>query len=111
MPIFITTGRFTPDAIRGMLTKPEDRAESTSQLFAASGGKLLAYYMVFGDHDFLVISEGPYEGVAVSAIVAAASGGITDMSTSMAMTSADMKEAFVKAGAIAGKFKPAGVTT
>lgn len=108
MPIFITTGRFTQDALRGMLAKPEDRSESLSQLFAASGGRVLAYYMVFGDHDFLVVSEGPYEGVATSAIVAAASGGITDLSTSMAMTSADMKEAFAKAGALAARFKPAG---
>lgn len=110
MPTFITTGRFTQDAIRGMLAQPEDRAESISQLFAAAGGKLVAYYMVFGDHDFMVVSEGPYEGVATSAIVAAASGGVTDLSTSMAMTSAGMKEAFAKARAVAGRFKPPGAT-
>ena len=108
MPVFITQGRFTQDAVKGMLAKPEDRAESVAQLFAASGGKLLAYYMTFGDYDFMVISEGPFEGVGTSAIVAAASGGVTDLKTTLAMTSGDMKSAFAKAGPVAAKFRSAG---
>ena len=62
-PLFIAQGRFTQNAIKGMLAKPEDRAEMVRQLFAKSGGKLLAYYMTFGEYDFLTVSEGPYEGV------------------------------------------------
>jgi uncharacterized protein with GYD domain len=111
MPLFITQGRFTQDAIKGMLAKPEDRAESVSQLFAKSGGTLLAYYMTFGEYDFLIVSEGPHEGAAVSAIVAAASGGVTDLKTTLAMTSGDMKNEFVKAGAVAASFRPAGAKT
>lgn len=110
MPLFITTGRFTPDAVKGMLAKPEDRAESVAKLFEQSGGKLLGYYMTFGDHDFMVISEGPFEGVATSAIVAEASGGVVDMKTELAMTSIDMREAFVKAGAVAASFRAAGAS-
>ena len=108
MPLFITTGRFTPDAVKGMLAKPEDRAGSVAKLFEQSGGKLLGYYMTFGDHDFMVISEGPFEGVATSAIVAEASGGVVDMKTELAMTSSDMREAFAKAGPIAASFRAAG---
>lgn len=108
MPIFITQGRFTQDALKGMIAKPEDRFEVVSQLFAQSGGKLLAYYMTFGEYDFLVVSEGPLEGAAVSAIVVGAGGGVTDMKTTIGMTSADMKTAFSKASAIAAKFRPAG---
>lgn len=108
MPLFITQGRFTQEAVRGMLSKPEDRAESVAQLFEKSGGKLLGYYMTFGEYDFLVISEGPYEGVAISAIVAAGTGGATDLKTTLAMSSREMKEAFAKAGAIVAGFKAAG---
>lgn len=110
MPLFITQGRFSTDAIRGMLAKPEDRFETVAQLFAQSGGKLLAYYMTFGEYDFLIVSEGPYEGVATSVIIAAASGGVTDLKTSLAMTSADMKVAFEKAGPVAAGFRAAGRT-
>jgi uncharacterized protein with GYD domain len=108
MPLFITQGRFTQDAVKGMLAKPEDRAEAVGQLFAKSGGKLLSYYMTFGEYDFLIVSEGPYEGAAASAIVAAASGSVTDLKTTLAMSSAEMKSAFVKAGSVAASFKAAG---
>ena len=110
MPLFITTGRFTPDAVKGMLAKPEDRADSVAKLFEQSGGKLLGYYMTFGDHDFMIVSEGPFEGVATSAIVAEASGGVIDMKTELAMASGDMKAAFAKAGAVAATFRPAGAS-
>jgi uncharacterized protein with GYD domain len=94
-----------------MLAKPEDRAEAVGQMFAKSGGKLLAYYMTFGEYDFLVVSEGPIEGAAVSTIVAAASGGVTDLKTMLAMTTSDMKNAFTKAGAVAASFRSAGAKT
>ena len=110
MPLFITTGRFTPDAVKGMLEMPEDRAGSVAKLFEQSGGKLLGYYMTFGDHDFMVISEGPFEAVATSAIVAEASGGVVDMKTELAMTSGDMREAFAKAAPIAATFRAAGAS-
>ena len=111
MPLFITQGRFTQDAVRGMLAKPEDRAEAVGQLIAKSGGKLLAYYMTFGEYDFLVVSEGPIEGTAAATIVTAASGGVTDLKTMLAMTTSDMKNAFVKAGAVAASFRAAGAKT
>ncbi len=112
MPLFITQGRFTRDAVQGMLAKPEDRAEAVGKLVAAAGGKLLSYYMTFGEYDFLIVSEGPgYEGAAVAAIVAAASGGVTDLKTTLAMSPLEMKDAFGKAGSVAASFRPAGVKT
>lgn len=108
MSIFITQGRFTQDAIKGMIAKPEDRADAVGKLFTKSGGKLISYYMTFGEYDFMVISEGPYEGVAVTAIVVAASGGVTDLKTTLAMSSGEMKDAFTKAGPIAAGFRAAG---
>lgn len=107
MPYFVTQGRFTQDAIRGMLAHPQDRAEAVRGLFAQSGGKLISYYMTFGDYDFLVISEGPDEGVAVSTIVTAASGEVQDLKTSLAVTSEEMKKSFQKAGRVAASFAPA----
>lgn len=110
MPTFITQGRYTPEAIRGMLSNPdEDRAASLAQLFAASGGKLLSYYMTFGDYDFVVVSEGPYEGVAPSTIVTAASGSVTELKTTIAVPATEMKTLLAKAGKLATGFKPAGV--
>jgi uncharacterized protein with GYD domain len=108
MAIFISQGRFTQAAVKGMIAKPEDRAEAVKQLVEKAGGKLLAYYFTFGESDFVVISEGSNEGAAVAAIVAAASGGVTDLKTTLAMTSAEMRSAFAKAGQVAASFRAAG---
>jgi len=109
MTVFITQGRYTQDAVKGMLARPEDRAESTAQLFAKAGGKMIGYYMTFGAYDFLIVSEGPsLDGAAAAAIVAAAGGGVTDLNTTIGMTSAEMKNAFAKAGSIAAGFRSAG---
>lgn len=106
MPTFITQGRFTAEAMRGLLSHPEDRSKQVEKLFAASGGRLLGYYLTFGEFDFLVISEGPSEGVATSTIAAAASGEVTGLRTQLAVPSSAMIETFTRAAPIAAGFRP-----
>ena len=40
MPIYISRGRFTSDAVKGMLAKPENREEATNKLQWATGYSL-----------------------------------------------------------------------
>ena len=40
MPIYISRGRFTSDAIKRMLAKPENREEAVAKLFKSVGGQL-----------------------------------------------------------------------
>jgi len=109
MPVYICQGRFTRDAIRGMIATPEDREKAVAELFNLTGGKLLRWYMTFGDYDFLVIAEVPDTTAAAAAVItAAAGGGVTDLKTSMGMTSAEAMKAFQAAGGLAGSFRSAG---
>ncbi len=48
MPIFISQGRFSQSAMKGMVVRPEDRAEEVTKLVERAGGKLLGYYVTFG---------------------------------------------------------------
>jgi hypothetical protein len=57
MPIYISRGRFTSEAIKGMLAKPENRQEAVAKLFQSVGGKLIGWYLTFGRHDWLAIGE------------------------------------------------------
>jgi uncharacterized protein with GYD domain len=41
MPIYISRGRFTSDAVKGMVAKPENREEAVSKLFESVGGRLV----------------------------------------------------------------------
>ena len=90
MPVYISRGRFTPDAIKGMLNKPENREQAVTKLFQSVGGKLIGWYLTFGHHDWMAIGEFPNEKAAASAILAAAAGGsLSDIETTIAMTAKD----------------------
>ena len=108
--IFITQGRYTQSAIKGMVASPEDRSEAVRSLIERIGGRLLGYYVTLGEYDFLVVSEGDFDlQTYVSAMaVVGAGGGVTDLKTTVALTATEMKGAFEKAREAAGQFRSAG---
>jgi uncharacterized protein with GYD domain len=109
MAIYITQGRYTPDAVKGMVANPENREKAVADLMEKAGAKLLAHYFTFGEYDFLSICEAQSEDVMASALIAgAASGGISHLRTSVAMTAKDAMKAFKSAGALSKSFKPPG---
>jgi uncharacterized protein with GYD domain len=111
MPIYITQGRYTRDAINGMLVKPEDRADAVSRLLGKVGGRLIGYYLTFGDYDFLAIAEAADNTQMAAVLLAAGSGGgVTDLRTTVAMTSIEAKGAFAAASDLAPSFRSAGGT-
>ena len=111
MPIYITQGRYTRDAIKGMIVKPEDRADAIARLLSKIGGRLLGYYLTFGEYDFLAIAEAPNDVQMAAALLAAGSGGgVTDLRTTVAMTSVEAKGAFAAASDLSHGFKSAGGT-
>ena len=109
MSIYISRGRFTSDAIKGMVANPENREEAVSKLFESVGGKLLGWYFTFGRHDWLAIGEFFDDRAAASAILAAAAGGsLCDIETTVAMTAETAHATFVSAGKAAKAFRSAG---
>jgi uncharacterized protein with GYD domain len=109
MPIFISQGKYSREALKGMIANPEDRSEVVGKLIGAAGGRLLAYYVTFRAFDWMVISEmpGAKEASAIS-IIAAASSGTSDVRTTLAMTSAEAKEVFASTGALSGSYRAPG---
>ena len=109
MPIYISPGRFTSQAVKGMLANPENREEAVAKLFQSVGGKLIGWYLTFGHHDWLAIGEFPDEKAAASAVLAAAAGGsLSDLETTVAMTAKDAAATFGSAGKAAKAFRSAG---
>lgn len=111
MPIYITQGRYTREAIKGMIVKPEDRADAVSRLMSKAGGRLIGHYLTFGEYDFLVIAEAPSETQMAAVLLAVGSGGgVTDLRTTVAMTSVEAKGVFTAASDLAPTFRSAGGT-
>ena len=109
MPTYMSQGRYSGGAIKGMLASPEDRTEAVSKLVQSAGGRLISYYVTFGEYDWMIIVEAPDE-IAVSAavIAAAAGGGVSDMKTTLIMSGSDAKRAFSKAQEVAKSYKVPG---
>jgi uncharacterized protein with GYD domain len=65
--------------------------------------------VTFGEYDWLLIAEAPDEQAISAAVLTAAAGGsVTDLRTTVAMTPAQAKQAFARAGKLAGSFRSAG---
>jgi len=109
MTIYISQGRYTAEAIRAMTAKPEDRSEAIAELLAAVGGRLISWYLTLGQYDWLIVAEAPDERTLVTIILAAAAGGsLSDVTTTVALSSQDTVKAFSQAGELAKKFRSAG---
>ena len=109
MTIYITQGRYTREAIKGMIVKPEDRADALSRALSKVGGRLIGYYVTFGEFDFLAICEAADEPHMMAVLLAAAGGGgVTDLRTTVALTSTEATGAFAAAADVAAGFRSAG---
>ncbi|MBM1173424.1 GYD domain-containing protein [Microvirga arabica] len=110
MPTFIGYGRFTREAMRGMLQTPEDRTEPVSKLFKALGGRLISWHMTPGaDFDWMLLAEAPDEEVVVTAgLVATGGGGVQDIKVARALSGPEAMRLFQKGGEAARGFKSAG---
>jgi uncharacterized protein with GYD domain len=108
--IYITQGRYTQAAMKGMIAHPEDRSEQARALFERAGARMLAYYITMGEYDFLIINEGDadLQSYMAAAVTAGASGGVSDLKTTVAMTASEMKIACEKAAASAAQYRAVG---
>ena len=111
MPVFVSLGRYSESAIKGMLAKPEDRTAVVTKLVEQAGGKLIAFYMLFGEYDWVTIYEVPSsKEAAATMLTVAGAGAITDMRTMLAMTGAEAKAAFESGQALGASYRAPGAT-
>jgi len=111
MPTFIIQGRYSREAMKGMVAKPEDRAAPVARLMEAAGGRLVAYYMTFGASDFHVTVEAPDEKAMLAVLAAVAAGtGISELSTTLAIAAGEASGSFARAKELMAGFKAAGAS-
>ena len=109
MGLFIVTGSYTADAIKGMLAQPSDREAAVRPLVEAGGGKMISFLVTTGETDFsMVIETDDLEGIMAALMVAGATSTVSNLKTVQAFTSAEFLAAQKRAGQIASSFKPAG---
>ena len=85
--LWVSYGKFTNEGIKGLIDKPQNRAEAVSKLMEPHGGKLISYYFLLnGDIDFIIITETPDEKISelpmiINSMLVRGSDSIESMTT------------------------------
>jgi uncharacterized protein with GYD domain len=63
------------EAVKGMMDRPSDREKVVGDLLAGVGGKLEAYYWMFGPFDGFAVCDVPDSTTAAAVSIAVSSSG------------------------------------
>ena len=74
MPMYVSLMKLTDQGIQTIKDLPQ-RLAAGEKLIESTGGKLLAFYVVMGEWDYVAISEGPSDEAALATVLALGSGG------------------------------------
>jgi uncharacterized protein with GYD domain len=109
MPTYMTLFEYTKAAWHEMVQRPEDREAATRQVMEANGGRLVAYYWMFGDHDGFAIYEAP-DSVAAAAVLVGitATGRIEKMATCALLTGEEAVRVLELAKSASTDYAPPG---
>ena len=101
MPTYMIQGRYSAGAIANLIAKPEDRSKAAATGIKAAGGKLLQYFMSFGDYDFMAIAEFPSDEAAMASAMASGSvGHVMGLKTTKLMTGGEARKAMAAAAGV-----------
>jgi len=107
MSLYLGRGKYSQEAIKGMLGKPEDRTASVRALYEAAGAKLLHLWLL-PTFEIIAIAEANQKSAASVGAVLVASGALTEVSYVELMTFEQVAEAMKGAGALAAKYRQPG---
>jgi len=74
MPTYITLFNLTEQGVKDLKNAPE-RIEEGLKAFEAMGGKLIGFYAVMGEYDYVSIGEAPNDAVAMTFMLGLSSQG------------------------------------
>ena len=85
MPTYIGLFKLTDQGIREIKQAPQ-RVEDAFKAYEAMGGKVLGFYTVMGEYDYIAIGEAPSDEVQLTFALALGSQGTVRTTTLKAFT-------------------------
>lgn len=108
MPFYLFQGRYSTNAIKAMIDKPQNREEGARPLIEAVGGKLHHLFFCFGREDVIALIEAPDDqAMAACALVVGGSGALSGGATTKLMTAEDAMQAMQRANKATSSYTPA----
>ena len=109
MPRYLHTFSYSKEAVKGLVSKPENRIEAVRPLIEAAGGKLIDAYYTLGDSDGIIITEFPTDVDALTVSMAVGStGAIAGISATALIQIDDAVKAAEKACMLTGAYRAPG---
>lgn len=107
MSFYLFRWRYSHQAMKGMVDRPQNREEAGRALVEGFGGKMHSFFFAFGEKDGLAITEFPdHEAAAACAMTLAGSGGFASAETTVLITSEEATRAMQRAHDAAHGYKP-----
>lgn len=91
MPVYISLMNLTEQGVKDIKNAPQRIKESVKGL-EAMGSKLLAFYTVMGEYDYVAIAEAPSDEVAMTFLLGLGAGGNVRTKTLKAFTAEQFGE-------------------
>jgi uncharacterized protein with GYD domain len=95
MPTYITLMKLTDQGIKDIKEAPQ-RIEEGIKTFEAMGGKLIGFWTVMGEYDYVAVAEGPSDELAMTFNLGLGAGGNVRTTTLKAFTTEELAEMIKK---------------
>ena len=91
MPTYISLMKLTDQGIKDIKNVPQ-RLEDNKKAIEAAGGKLIGFYSVMGEYDYVAITEGPSDEMVMTFLLGYGAQGNTRTVTLKAFTQQEFVE-------------------
>jgi uncharacterized protein with GYD domain len=108
MAKFLVEANYLSKGINGLLKEGGTRRrEAVDELFASLGGRVEAFYFVFGDRDVVIIGELPDNTSAAALALRVNAAGVTTCKTTVLLTPKEIDDAVTRTST----YRPPGSDT
>jgi uncharacterized protein with GYD domain len=108
MATYLVEASYLSKGVSGLLKEGGTRRrEAVDELFKSLGGRLEAFYFVFGDRDAVIIGELPDNTTAAALSLRVNAAGVTAVKTTVLLTPQEIDSAVTKTGT----YRPPGFDT
>ena len=107
MSLYMTRARYTPDAFKGMISNPAERASVAKAMFEGADMKLHSMWYSNGGEVVCIVEGSAVSGSAVGMVVMA-SGAFSEVDSTELITMEQQVDAMKLAGKVAAKYRPPG---
>jgi uncharacterized protein with GYD domain len=107
MPIYLGRFSYSTEAVKAMVSNPQDRAQVAAEAAESLGGKLIGFWFSLGEFDGAFVMEAPDNATAAAlSMVVGGSGAVSRLETTVLLTMDEAQEAMRKAAT--ASFTPPG---